>query len=253
MPEGQDPNGSSSGDGGTGSPSGDSGQQQSQQSGGGQTLNQQQQGRQSQADSSQQQQSGQQDGQTQTAQRVEDLPDWAQKMVRDLRGEAANNRTAKTAAEQQNQEMLDGIARALGLKKGEEPPDPAKLQQSLTEREQKISTLEEANRLNTIELAAWRSAALQGANTAALLDSRSFVDAVAKLDPAADTFQAQLDAAVKKAVDDNPAMRAAAPPADPARAGIGVGSTSEPAAGSTSPGIGTLRQGYAEVSARTRS
>lgn len=171
--------------------------------------------------------------------KVESLPDPVQKMIRDLRAEAGNNRTAKNAAEQQQQQLLDGIAQALGLKKDETPPDPQVLQQTLTEREQRIGSLEAQSRSKDVEIAAWRSASRQGANAAALLDSRSFVADVSKLDPTADDFTTQLDAAVKKAMDTNSALRAA-PSAG--QAGIGVSGTSSDAP--TTPGMGTLRQAY---------
>src|SRR5207237_7591606 len=141
---------------------------------------------------------------------VEDLPDWAQRVIRDARKEAADNRGAKTAVEQERQQLLDGIAGALGLKKDDAPPDPQVLQQTLAEREGRIGSLENDVRVRDIELAAWRSASKQGANTPALLDSRSFLEQVAKLDPSTDDFTAQLDAAVKTALDQNPALYGAA-------------------------------------------
>lgn len=153
--------------------------------------------------------------------KVEDLPDWAQKLIRDTRKEAGDNRTAKTAAEQQRQDMLDGIAKALGLKTDDAPPDPAVLQQTVTQREEKISTLENDLRVRDVELAAFRSASQLGADAAALLDSRSFVTTLAALDPAADDFATQVEAAIKKAVDTNPKFRAASVPT-PGAAGIGA-------------------------------
>lgn len=173
--------------------------------------------------------------------KIEDLPDWAQKLIRDTRTEAATNRTAKTAAEQKQQEVLDGIAQALGLKKDDAPADPAVLQQSLGEREQRITTLEADVRTKDVELAAWRSASQQNVNAVALLDSRSFLTEVAKLDPATDDFGTQLDAAVKKAVEANPALRATSVPT-PGSVGIGVTGSNGDA--SVSPGLGRLRQAY---------
>lgn len=152
---------------------------------------------------------------------VEQLPDFAQKLIRDLRKEAADNRGAKTTAEQERQQLLDGIATALGIKSNDAPPDPQVLQQTLTEREGRIGALEGDVRARDLELAAWRAASTGGANAAALLDSRSFVTQLAKLDPAADDFTKQIDAAVKTALDANPTLRAAPTPT-PGQAGIGV-------------------------------
>jgi len=174
--------------------------------------------------------------------KIEDLPDWAQKIIRDTRTEAANNRTAKTAAETQRQETLDGIAKALGLKSDDTPPDPAVLQQTLGEREQRIGSLESETRTKDVELAAWRSASRQGVNATALLDSRSFLTEVAALDPTTTDFVTQLDAAVKKAVETNPALRINTV-VTPGAAGIGVTGSNGDA--SVTPGLGRLRQAYA--------
>lgn len=173
--------------------------------------------------------------------KVESLPDPVQKVIRDLRKEAGDNRAAKTAVEQQQQQLLDTVAQALGLKKDDTPPDPAVLQQSISERETRITSLEADVRSKDVELAAWRSASRQGANTAALLDSRSFLAEVAKLDPASGDFTTQLDAAVKKALEANPSLRATPVPT-PGAAGIGV--TGSGAGTSVSPGMGRLRQAY---------
>jgi hypothetical protein len=179
---------------------------------------------------------------------VEELPEWAQKLIRDTRKEAGDHRTAKSAAEQQKtaaeakqQELLDGIAQALGLKKDDAPPDPAVLQRTLSERESRIGTLESDSRTKDVELAAWRSASRQGANALALLDSRSFLADVSRIDPAADDFGAQIDAAVKKALDANAALRANPLPT-PGQAGIGVTGSGPEA--NVKPGMGRLRQAY---------
>jgi hypothetical protein len=93
------------------------------------------------------------------------------------------------------------------------------------------------------ELAAWRSAALQGVNAASLMDSRSFLTSIGKLDPAAADFSDQLTAAVQAAVQTNPALRGTVVP--PGQAGIGAtGSTS--AAENATPGLGRLRAAYGE-------
>jgi hypothetical protein len=152
--------------------------------------------------------------------KVEDLPEWAQNEIRKARKEAGDNRTAKNTAEQQRQEMLDGIAKALGLKTDDAPPDPAVLQQTVTQSQERISSLESDVRVRDVELAAFRAASQLGADAAALLDSRAFVSALAALDPGADDFAKQVEGAIKKAVDANPKFRANPIPA-PGAAGIG--------------------------------
>ncbi len=147
---------------------------------------------------------------------------------------------AKTQAEQQRQEMLDGIAKALGIKSDDTPPDPAELQRTLGERETRVTDLEgEVLNLNK-ELAAWRVAAQQGVNAASLMDSRSFLNEVSRLDPTADNFTTSVEQAVRHAVEQNPALRGTA---SAGHAGIGsVGSADADAA--ATPGLGRLRQAY---------
>ncbi len=149
--------------------------------------------------------------------------------------------TARTEAEQARQDMLDGIAKAMGLKPDDTPPDPADLQRTLGERETRVTDLEtEVLGLNK-ELAAWRVAAQQGVNAASLMDSRSFLSEIGKLDPTADNFTTFVEQAVRRAVEQNPALRGTAAPG---HAGIGsVGNDDADAA--ATPGLGRLRQAYA--------
>lgn len=176
--------------------------------------------------------------------KVEDLPDWAQKTIRELRQESGNARTARQDAEAKQQELLDGIAKALGIKTDDAPPDPAVLQQTLGERENRVSTLEQDLQQRDKEIAAWRVAARQGVNAAALLDSRSFMSEISKLDTTGDDFDARLAAAVKTAVENNPALRGTVVPAA-GQVGIGAaGSSDQP---ETTPGLGRLRQAYANT------
>lgn len=176
------------------------------------------------------------------ATKVEELPEWAQKVIRETRKEAADNRGLKTAAEQKQQELMGSIAQALGLKPDDTPPDPAALQQTLGEREGRIAALQSETQAKDVELAAWRAAARQNARAESLLDSRAFVAQIAKLDPAADDFTAQLDEAVKKAVESNPGFRLHLP-ATPGQVGLGV--AGGPTGSDVAPGMGRLRSAYA--------
>ncbi|WP_052372643.1 hypothetical protein [Amycolatopsis taiwanensis] len=158
-----------------------------------------------------QQQTGQEPNQQQggtTGQQQDDvasLPEWAQKQIRDLRTEAAGNRTKAKETEQTHQQTLDAIAKALGLKQ-DEPPDPAKLAEELTnERSSRRQAL--------VELAVFKTASKQGADPDALADSRAFMSALDKLDPTAEDFAAKLSETIKKAVQDNPKLKTGQAPA----------------------------------------
>jgi len=132
--------------------------------------------------------------------KVEDLPDWAQKLIKDTRGEAAEHRTKATAAEKKLTEQLDGIAKALGLK-GEDKPDPAELAKQLDEQRTQA-------RQSAIELAVYRNASKHQGDPDALLDSRGFLAKLADLDPAAKDFASKVETAIKDAVKDNPKLKA---------------------------------------------
>lgn len=129
---------------------------------------------------------------------VASLPDWAQKIITDTRSEAAGHRTRATAAEQQSQATLQGIATALGLTP-QGTPDPAALQASLTAAQDQART-------NAVRAALYETATDHGANPAALRDSLSFLESVKAIDP---TDTAAIVAAAKAAVTANPSLAAA--------------------------------------------
>ncbi|MGS2641687.1 hypothetical protein [Streptosporangium sp. G12] len=130
---------------------------------------------------------------------VASLPDWAQKLIRDTRAEAASGRTTAKAkaAEQARQDLAQQIGKAIGLVKDDTPTDPAQLAQQ-------IGDLSGQNKALTTELAVYKAAAKVGADADKLTDSRAFVAQLNKLDPTADGFDAKLRDAIKKAVEDNP-------------------------------------------------
>ena len=163
-----------------------------------------------------------------------------------------DERDRRKAAEQQAKEIqsksqaqLDAIAKALGFKEDDAPPNPEVLQRTLSEREAHVSGLEQTLADRDKEIAAWRAAAKQGVNTLALLDSRSFLSDIAQLDHTADDFTTRLDAAVKTAVTNNPVLRATAVRA--ADAGIGVSGAGRSAA-DVAPGMARLREAYSNTS-----
>lgn len=206
--------GDGQGDGGQGDGAGQSGGQT-----GGQTAGQGQ-GQQAgqgtgQGDSGQQQgqQPGQQ-GQGQGGQQpadgdVESLPEWAQKIIRDARQDAGKARTnaKQQAADEARNDLAQQIGKALGLVKNDEPADPAKLTEQLTSEQS-------AKRDALVRVTLHEDAAQHGGDAKALSDSRSFLEQVSNLDPTADDFRSKVTEAAKKAVADNPRLKAAgqAPP-----------------------------------------
>jgi hypothetical protein len=114
------------------------------------------------------------------------------------------NAKAQAAAEAKN-EFAQAIGKALGLVK-DEPLDPAKLTESLTESQA------EAKRAR-VELAVFRNAATAGADPVALLDSASFLKSLDSIDPA---DAAALAAAIGTAVTANPRLAATTDPRTPA-------------------------------------
>jgi len=132
-----------------------------------------------------------------SAQSVAELPEWAQKLITDVRGEAAKYRTeAKTAAENVSKDLTDRFAKALGLK--EEAADPEVLTKSLTEAQDTAAK-------SARELAIFKAAANAGADPNRLLDSNSFMSSVAGLDP---SDGAAVLAAINAATAANPTLKA---------------------------------------------
>jgi hypothetical protein len=136
---------------------------------------------------------------------IESLPDWAQVEVRRLRAEAAGSRVKakETAAEEARKQLIGELGKALGL--GQDAPvDPEKLKADLEKTtKERRSTL--------VELAVVRNAGKAGADHEALLDSRAFLDRVAKLDPSDDGFAAQVAHEIADAVKKNPRFAAGTP------------------------------------------
>lgn len=133
--------------------------------------------------------------------KVESLDPAVQKMIADLRAENAASRTnAKaTAAEEARKALVEDLGKTLGLvKDGDETPDPAALTQQLAEQQATA-------RAAQVELAVFRAAGPAGADAAALLDSRAFLDTVKDTDPA---DAAAITAAITKALTDNPRLKA---------------------------------------------
>ena len=140
--------------------------------------------------------------------KVEDLPEWAQKIIRDSRDEAGKARTTAkaNAAAEARDALAKEIGKALGLVKDDETPDPAKLTEQLT------ATQAQA-RQAAIELAVYKAAGKHSGDPVAILDSRAFLASVQALDPNGSDFNTAVDAAIKAAVEGNPKLKATAPAA----------------------------------------
>lgn len=134
--------------------------------------------------------------------RLESQPQWVQQLVRDLRDEAAGNRTKRNDAERQMTDLQRKVAAAFGIDTGGDgKPDPDKLAADL-ERAQDTA------RMRSVELAVYRGAAERNADPAALLDSRTFLDSVSDLDPSAQDFQTRLGDKIATATQNNPRLAA---------------------------------------------
>ncbi|MEU7911322.1 DUF7239 family protein [Microbispora bryophytorum] len=177
------------------------------------------------------------------AKRVDQLPSWAQKLIKDTRAEAADYRSKlkdaqKSADEATGQQgpspeeitqqvktdFAQQIAKALGLAAEEEKPiDPQQMIETLTsERDttaKERDAEKERHRRALIELAVHRASTKVGADPDALLDSRSFVKTVRDLNPDDDGFSTSLTEIIQTAVENNPKFKAAAQAGPPARSG----------------------------------
>lgn len=120
--------------------------------------------------------------------------------IRELRRENAKDRTTAkdTAAQQATDALTQKLGKALGLiKDGDDTPDPDQLTAQLTEQ---TNTAKQAQ----LELSVYRAANKQGVDADTLLDSRSFLEKVADLDP---TKTADIETAIQDAVKNNPRLQ----------------------------------------------
>lgn len=129
---------------------------------------------------------------------------------------AQQERDAHAVKLTEQQAMIDAILKAAGVK-GDEPADPVKLAEQLAaeqaKREADVAALtaqhEQQVRDLTVRAALPAAAAKAGVDAAALADSMSFRTAAAQLDPASDTFAADLESAVAAAAEANPKLKTA--------------------------------------------
>ncbi|WP_329376050.1 hypothetical protein [Streptomyces sp. NBC_01483] len=149
-----------------------------------------------------------------------------QKLVENLRGDVEAEKQKRTAAEQKAKDeqaaFMKKVAAAFGLDSGEEkPPTPEELTAKLAQEQSRTKEFEDAARQTQVELAVYKSAGKHGGDPDALLDSRGFAQAIAKLDPASPDFAASVEKTVKTAVEANPKLAAKA--AEPAKPSVPAG------------------------------
>lgn len=140
-------------------------------------------------------------------------PAKAARLVENLRAEVDSEKTKRTELETKFSGFMDGFAKLFG---GGE-------QKQLTPEQiaQKAQASDQAAREATVKLAVFQTAGKHGADPDALLDSASFVRAIGKLDPTADTFAANVDTAIKAAVESNARLKAQpTAPQVPAKGGV---------------------------------
>lgn len=144
-----------------------------------------------------------------------------EKLAENLRNDVAAEKAKREAAEQKARDdqaaFLKRIAGAFGLETDEaKPPTPEELAKQLAEERDRTKASDDRARQREVELAVYKTAGRHGGDPDALLDSRSFANAIAKLDPAADGFAAEVEKAVKAAVEGNAKLAAKAPEPKPA-------------------------------------
>lgn len=139
-----------------------------------------------------------------------------EKLVENLRGDVEAEKQKRAAAEQKAKDdqaaFMKKMAGLFGLDTGEEkPPTPEELAKQLEEAQTRTKASDDQARQTQVELAVYKSAGKHGGDPDALLDSRGFAQAIAKLDPSAPDFAASVEQAVKAAVEANPKLAAVKP------------------------------------------
>jgi hypothetical protein len=148
--------------------------------------------------------------------------------------------TTVTDMQTKQQEQMDALAKALGLKADDAPPDPTKLAEQITAEQSKTTDAEARATSAERQLAVFKAAPALDANAVTLLDSTAFLDSIKDVDHA-DTDA--LGEAIKKAVERDDRFKATPPtPAFPGGPRT-PGARPEP-----SPGLGRLRDAYAQSS-----
>ncbi|WP_329217287.1 hypothetical protein [Streptomyces microflavus] len=139
-----------------------------------------------------------------------------QKLVENLRGDVEAEKAKRTAAEKKAADdqaaFMKKVAGAFGIETDEQkPPTPEELSAQLAEAQTRTKASDDRARQTQVELAVYKTAGTHGGDPDALLDSKTFANAIAKLDPADTGFDEAVGKAVKAAVDSNKKLAAKAP------------------------------------------
>ncbi|MFJ3601914.1 hypothetical protein ACIPVA_03865 [Streptomyces anulatus] len=143
-------------------------------------------------------------------------PERAMRAIESLRTEVDEQKQKRAedkqrAADEQTA-FMKKVAAAFGLETDEaKPPTPEELAKQLDEARGETKESRAQARQTQVELAVYKTAGKHGGDPDALLDSRSFANAIAKLDPADTGFDEAVGKAVKTAVDTNSKLAAKAP------------------------------------------
>ncbi len=142
------------------------------------------------------------------------------------RAEAGKSRinAKQAAADEARTQLVTELGKALGLVKDDTPTDPAALQQQIAATGAENAALKQAAQFAETRQVALLTAAAQGANPAALLDSNSFLESIKGLEP---TDAEKINAAIKTAIDNNPTLKAQAAKSGPEFTG-GTGTAGKP-------------------------
>jgi len=139
-------------------------------------------------------------------------PAKAARLVENLRTQVDEEKTKRTALESQFSDFMGKFGQLFG--NGQEKQlTPEQIAQKAQESDQQARTA-------TVQLAVFQTAGKHGADPEALLDSASFAKAIGKLDPSADTFAANVEAAIKKAVEGNARLKPQTQQTVPAKGGF---------------------------------
>lgn len=109
---------------------------------------------------------------------------------------SARTKAKADAAKEARDEIVKEFGKMLGFVKGDDPVDTDKA----------IATAREAQRDSAAELIVWKEAAGLKVDPVAMTDSGAFNRAIKNLDPASDTFAADVKAAAQEALKNNPKL-----------------------------------------------
>jgi len=144
--------------------------------------------------------------------KIESLPDGVQKIIADLRNENASSRTQakEQAAKEAEKAILDKLLAAFGKtpEGGDQPPTVEELTKQLTETTTTSETNAADAKAARVELALFKASIKHDADPDLLTAVLAHKGKLGDLDPSADNFTESLDELVKKAVEENPKLKA---------------------------------------------